>query len=70
MMEINRRIGQRETAFQEKLKRITRSTRNLHNKFLSMNVRKKAMKYYLEPKLLYGSELWTVNHHIRKIPGR
>ena len=38
----------------------------LCNKSLSLNVRKRVLKCYTEPVLLYGSESWNVNEQIRK----
>ena len=38
----------------------------LCNKSLSLNVRKRVLKCYVEPVLLYGSESWNVNEQIKK----
>ena len=57
--EIKSRIGQAKAAF-NKMKSI------LCNKSLSMNVRNRVLKCYIEPVLLYGSESWNINEQIRK----
>ena len=57
--EIRNRIGQAKTAFQ-------RMRNILANTSLSMNVRKRVLKCYIEPILLYGSESWTIGKSAQK----
>ena len=56
---VNNRIDQAETAFQ-------RMRNILCNTSLSMNVRKRVLKRYIQPILLYGSELWTIGYSAQK----
>ena len=57
--EIRNRIGQAKTTCQ-------RMRNILFNTTLSMNVRKRVLKCYIEPILLYGSESWTIGKSAQK----
>jgi hypothetical protein len=59
LTEIKSRIGQAKAAFQ-KMRNI------LCNKSLSLNIRKRVLKCYIEPVLLYGCESWNVNEQMKR----
>ena len=57
--EVKNRISQAKTTF-HKMKHI------LTNANLSVETRKRVMKCYIEPMLLYGCEAWTINKELKR----
>ena len=58
--EVKRRIALAKSAFSQNWKKIIR------NRTLGMETRLRALRCYIHPVLMYGSEAWSITSYLRK----